>query len=60
MALLRAMTCKDRRVRGSITGPMGVSTPCFGRIHEMSMAAEGIIVALCCLILSGDTSPVPA
>lgn len=51
---VKSLTCKARRVRGSITGPMGVSTLCFSRINEMSMAAEGVVVAPCCLILSGE------
>lgn len=36
-------------------GPMGVSTPCFGRVDEMSMAAQGVVVASCCLTLSGES-----
>lgn len=53
MVLLRAETCKARRVGGSTVGPTGVLTPHFGRASGMGTAAKGVVAAACCVTLSG-------
>jgi len=51
----RAELCKAGRAGGITVGPTGAVTPHFGGVCGMGVAAEGVTVAACGVLVSGQS-----